>query len=171
MLAEYCHLVAIHNKNGKGLLQVYIQVIQKVIYFVAIHNKNGKGLLLILCKKQKKTNYTVAIHNKNGKGLLQRVTWLSILSDKVSQSTIKMEKGYYLSLPIFCYSIFMSQSTIKMEKGYYFCFLQENNLILLTVAIHNKNGKGLLRSSRLAEANKEEVTVAIHNKNGKGLLQ
>ena len=41
------------------------------------------------------------------------------------------------------FSDMSSQSTIKMEKGYY--FPQEvADLIKVKVAIHNKNGKGLL---------------------------
>ena len=38
----------------------------------------------------------VAIHNKNGKGLLLLKQWLRLLQQKKSQSTIKMEKGYYI---------------------------------------------------------------------------
>ena len=37
-----------------------------------------------------------------------------------SQSTIKMEKGYYtLPQPLLVWQVIQSQSTIKMEKGYY----------------------------------------------------
>ena len=36
--------------------------------------------------------------------------------EKRSQSTIKMEKGYY------CQLLGKSQSTIKMEKGYYLVY-------------------------------------------------
>ena len=44
-------IVAIHNKNGKGLLPttfifIYIEAIS-IGGIVAIHNKNGKGLLLL----------------------------------------------------------------------------------------------------------------------------
>ena len=39
---------------------------------VAIHNKNGKGLLLDLVSGSTLTITVVAIHNKNGKGLLLR---------------------------------------------------------------------------------------------------
>ena len=55
-----------------------------------------------------------------------------------------MEKGYY----IFCYgkiaTAYKSQSTIKMEKGYYpnSTHKTQNKFF---VAIHNKNGKGLLQ--------------------------
>ena len=60
---------------------------------VAIHNKNGKGLLLnkvfLECRP-----FLVAIHNKNGKGLLP-TTVQNEVQNEVSQSTIKMEKGYY----------------------------------------------------------------------------
>ena len=38
----------------------------------------------------------------------------------LSQSTIKMDKGYYKSLTIVMPAVnIKSQSTIKMEKGYY----------------------------------------------------
>ncbi len=37
----------------------------------------------------------VAIHNKNGKGLLPKVLDRQSGISKRSQSTIKMEKGYY----------------------------------------------------------------------------
>ena len=37
----------------------------------------------------------------------------------------------------------MSQSTIKMEKGYYHEYYAKYNYKVV-VAIHNKNGKGLL---------------------------
>ena len=37
---------------------------------VAIHNKNGKGLLPALTQQRWPTSLQVAIHNKNGKGLL-----------------------------------------------------------------------------------------------------
>ncbi len=36
--------VAIHNKNGQGLLQAGIAITLTCLY-VAIHNKNGQGLL------------------------------------------------------------------------------------------------------------------------------
>ena len=55
-----------------------------------------------------------------------------------------------------------------MEKGYYWIWF------ILTmewaiVAIHNKNGKGLLLNPAI-NPNSIEI-VAIHNKNGKGLLR
>ena len=37
----------------------------------------------------------VAIHNKNGKGLLRTFQQPTQAGRKLSQSTIKMEKGYY----------------------------------------------------------------------------
>ena len=37
----------------------------------------------------------VAIHNKNGKGLLLIMASFGEVKHKLSQSTIKMEKGYY----------------------------------------------------------------------------
>ena len=48
------------------------------------------------------------------------LTWLKSLSPLQSQSTIKMEKGYYGVKRVGkrLYPI-VSQSTIKMEKGYY----------------------------------------------------
>ena len=61
-----------------------------------------------------------------------------------SQSTIKMEKGYYTKKKAPCTaSTYLSQSTIKMEKGYYINAPLTPAVVLL-VAIHNKNGKGLL---------------------------
>ncbi len=81
-----------------------------------------------------------------------------------------MDKGYYTkSNPFKQYIYHMSQSTIKMDKGYY---IYENYvLIFLTiVAIHNKNGQGLLRESPYLGWSRA-FAVAIHNKNGQGLLQ
>ena len=85
--------VAIHNKNGKGLLRDWGLGIGDwgLGIGVAIHNKNGKGLLpfptlsaianltmsqstikglLLYHSKPAYENGWVAIHNKNGKGLL-----------------------------------------------------------------------------------------------------
>ncbi len=111
----------------------------------------------------------VAIHNKNGKGLLLAVKhptgWVI-----TSQSTIKMEKGYYLFiLRIAWPSETKSQSTIKMEKGYYNKIHRKGHTLPRAVAIHNKNGKGLL-PTKILKWNYQENSVAIHNKNGKGLL-
>ena len=76
----------------KGYYSIVTKAVKCFIY-VAIHNKNGKGLLLIwlYCRllrqasqstikmekgyynytvSYKKTNPIVSIHNKNGKGLL-----------------------------------------------------------------------------------------------------
>ena len=61
---------------------------------VAIHNKNGKGLLLNAIEPLV-NSLAVAIHNKNGKGLLREYLLVQITVAYVSQSTIKMEKGYY----------------------------------------------------------------------------
>ena len=64
-------MVAIHNKNGKGLLP--IDCGRTPTYMpnaVAIHNKNGKGLLRIGFYVRENPHVLVAIHNKNGKGLL-----------------------------------------------------------------------------------------------------
>ena len=46
--------VAIHNKNGQGLLQTIASATEEVAEKVAIHNKNGQGLLLKLRLKQSK---------------------------------------------------------------------------------------------------------------------
>ena len=56
-----------------------------------------------------------------------------------------------------------------MEKGYYNS-LSNNVAVIKVVAIHNKNGKGLLLQKGVFVSN-ENLKVAIHNKNGKGLLQ
>ncbi len=116
------------------------------------------------------------------------------LEKQWSQSTIKMEKGYYkrrgtsrsLNFIVaihnkngkgLLHNCFLeqphlsstSQSTIKMEKGYYnfscLCYYTTAR-----VAIHNKNGKGLLLG-REKRYSKNVAKVAIHNKNGKGLLR
>ena len=48
----------------------------------------------------------------------------------LSQSTIKMEKGYYGQSPhLFRRKLFLSQSTIKMEKGYYGTGINFNFLV------------------------------------------
>ncbi len=62
---------------------------------------------------------TVAIHNKNGKGLLLKYNNHPTSYWDRSQSTIKMEKGYYNRQSFSDDKSFSaSQSTIKMEKGY-----------------------------------------------------
>ena len=64
------------------------------IYVVAIHNKNGQGLL----RQGELSNLEftkVAIHNKNGQGLLQKLYIITSFLKVMSQSTIKMDKGYY----------------------------------------------------------------------------
>ena len=114
---------------------------------VAIHNKNGKGLLHQWLVTGDWWLVAVAIHNKNGKGLLQNVA--------VEISNILTE----------------SQSTIKMEKGYYGRLRKNIAKIQVVVAIHNKNGKGLLRKRQEPHLPAWYVVVAIHNKNGKGLLR
>ena len=68
----------------------------------------------------KRQHIAVAIHNKNGQGLLRKVFVISVFISIRSQSTIKMDKGYYekgdiLQVPFQEWS----QSTIKMDKGYY----------------------------------------------------
>ena len=45
--------VAIHNKNGQGLLQTIASATEEVAEKVAIHNKNGQGLL----RYKAQTNY------------------------------------------------------------------------------------------------------------------
>ena len=75
-----------------------------------------------------KANIIVAIHNKNGKGLLPNVSMVYRIAQELSQSTIKMEKGYY-----------------KLKHNY-------TRFTKKIVAIHNKNGKGLLLKK---EANDE----------------
>ena len=86
-------LVAIHNKNGQGLLPPF-WLDAYLVQNVAIHNKNGQGLLLI---------------------------WdVTKVPNTSSQSTIKMDKGYYSSIMLYGVEHKTgSQSTIKMDKGYY----------------------------------------------------
>ena len=76
-----------------------------------------------------------------------------LIIDIVSQSTIKMDKGYYVFKSItlilgrvveISNILTESQSTIKMEKGYYGRLRKNIAKIQVVVAIHNKNGKGLL---------------------------
>ena len=63
-------------------------------FTVSIHNKNGKGLLLP--KQGISSSFKfVSIHNKNGKGLLLKNHFFFSTDKVASQSTIKMEKGYY----------------------------------------------------------------------------
>ena len=57
-----------------------------------------------------------------------------------------------------------------MEKGYYINLLNNNKNNESIVAIHNKNGKGLLQIALKATISAVDM-VAIHNKNGKGLLR
>jgi hypothetical protein len=70
-----------------------------------------------------------------------------------SQSTIKMDKGYYnidnRKGDGRDWGLGWSQSTIKMDKGYYKLpesSKGENNRLRPRVAIHNKNGQGLLHA-------------------------
>ena len=86
----------------------------------------------------------------------------------VSQSTIKMDKGYYLQKVVNQADAKVSQSTIKMDKGYYFYTFRSSLFLLFSVAIHNKNGQGLLLD--LGYEFFDVKGVAIHNKNGQGLL-
>ncbi len=113
-------IVAIHNKNGQGLLPLVNELTADELAVVAIHNKNGQGLLP-KPQNPKTPKPQVAIHNKNGQGLLPNPKGSGKQIDNVvSQSTIKMDKGYYSPL--------------------FFSLL----LIMFKVAIHNKNGQGLL---------------------------
>ncbi len=67
----------------------------------------------------------------------------------MSQSTIKMEKGYYATGGNLSSEVpTESQSTIKMEKGYYIIKKLVDEVFGMPVAIHNKNGKGLLLNTR-----------------------
>ena len=50
--------------------------------------------------------YAVAIHNKNGKGLLLKNEKIEEIEVLWSQSTIKMEKGYYDSYVNFFFYIY-----------------------------------------------------------------
>ncbi len=69
---RFFNFVAIHNKNGQGLLHNVLVFYSRLYMIVAIHNKNGQGLLLYdslnIVRKAK-----VAIHNKNGQGLLLKI--------------------------------------------------------------------------------------------------
>ncbi len=126
-------------------LKLKTKKIMKVIDVVAIHNKNGQGLLLIMYESEWTIAVKVAIHNKNGQGLLRRKATSVCGNANVSQSTIKMDKGYY--------------AEIKAKA----------DAAKLKVAIHNKNGQGLLQNIIILPTDKLLI-VAIHNKNGQGLL-
>ncbi len=54
----------------KGYYRQHFAYFATAALTVAIHNKNGKGLLLLLDEQGKPLAGVVAIHNKNGKGLL-----------------------------------------------------------------------------------------------------
>ena len=55
-----------------------------------------KGYYVIMCMVNVQVS-CVAIHNKNGKGLLLKANPFTSIAKPQSQSTIKMEKGYYLN--------------------------------------------------------------------------
>ncbi len=57
-----------------------------------------------------------------------------------------MDKGYYIvgCMWLACNPNGKSQSTIKMDKGYYTTVNNESRYTTNIVAIHNKNGQGLL---------------------------
>ena len=48
-----------------------------------------------------------------------------------------------------------SQSTIKMDKGYYLISVFNFTIVLSAVAIHNKNGQGLLQVDKYVDTIKE----------------
>ncbi len=77
----------------------YLDVMYPILTqeFVAIHNKNGQGLLLQRQAVDTNEQSAVAIHNKNGQGLLHETRRLGDLAAEKSQSTIKMDKGYYVN--------------------------------------------------------------------------
>ena len=64
-----------------------------------------------------------------------------VLKREGSQSTIKMDKGAQITKSIL-FLCSKSQSTIKMDKGAHGISNKINQNV--EVAIHNKNGKGLL---------------------------
>ena len=89
--------VAIHNKNGKGLLQNVAVEISNILTESQSTIKMEKGYYGRLRKNIAKIQVVVAIHNKNGKGLLLHLCRLALACVFcLSQSTIKMEKGYYI---------------------------------------------------------------------------
>ena len=56
-----------------------------------------------------------------------------------------MDKGYYATtMERKLHNPPLSQSTIKMDKGYYTKIRLKLKVSLKSVAIHNKNGQGLL---------------------------
>ena len=67
------------------------------------------------------------------------------ITNVTSQSTIKMDKGYYYPNVTAENIQKWSQSTIKMDKGYYGEKCLYGYPIQDIVAIHNKNGQGLLQ--------------------------
>ena len=86
----------------KGYYQFSEQSSPASAIVVAIHNKNGKGLLLYVEGTTNLLVEEVAIHNKNGKGLLLEEREYNGNKFLVSQSTIKMEKGYYRYTVVSC---------------------------------------------------------------------
>ena len=59
-----------------------------------------------------------------------------------------MDKGYYTNSLIASFmSRLLSQSTIKMDKGYYKAAKVAMINVTDVVAIHNKNGQGLLHQT------------------------
>ena len=86
----------------------------------------------------------VAIHNKNGKGLLRQKIFFNKDGSNLSQSTIKMEKGYYAGdeTDIVIEHRVGSQSTIKMEKGYYLMSSVNRSLLLFKSQSTIKMEKG-----------------------------
>ncbi len=73
------------------------RIVRPGAILVAIHNKNGQGLLQHPHIKLNNISAIVAIHNKNGQGLLRGVENWNLWQESQSQSTIKMDKGYYMN--------------------------------------------------------------------------
>ena len=91
----YKIIVAIHNKNGKGLLPDEEVMIRLEECESQSTIKMEKGYYGNAYNTVRRREGDVAIHNKNGKGLLPCLSYNVWLEVARSQSTIKMEKGYY----------------------------------------------------------------------------
>ena len=89
-------VVAIHNKNGKGLLQGPKELSAALPWRSQSTIKMEKGYYQISQSAIVRAQ-GVAIHNKNGKGLLLLKPTCFSAGALKSQSTIKMEKGYYIT--------------------------------------------------------------------------
>ena len=88
--------VAIHNKNGQGLLPIGANTNGIIKDLSQSTIKMDKGYYCNVDGHTLTKEEQVAIHNKNGQGLLPEV---GVREDALyhlgSQSTIKMDKGYY----------------------------------------------------------------------------